>query len=194
MNKFVRAGLFILAAALVLSPAVLSAQAGLPKGGGIDKQPVGDIQTIPADSRSLDAIAGIQKTVNLSPFAFVADPYQHDVFYSYIGGYLRGGDGGYSECFGNLTFPKGAKKIVAVYWLVHTAAASDCYVAIYRNTWSTSNPSPLTGGYNSLTGWQLLAWSPPKPSWPVINPTDTFFIEFYATSNAQLKGVAVVYK
>jgi hypothetical protein len=143
MNKFVRAGLFILAAALVLSPAVLSAQAGLPKGGGIDKQPVGDIQTIPADSRSLDAIAGIQKTVNLSPFAFVADPYQHDVFYSYIGGYLRGGDGGYSECFGNLdVFRKAPKKIVAVYLALSIPRRRrTVIVAIYRNTWSTSNPS-----------------------------------------------------
>jgi hypothetical protein len=192
MKKFGWVVLLVLA--LVMVPAVLTAQVPSSRSRTIDKQPVGNLKIIPADQFNWDAVVGIQKTVNLSPFAFVADPYQEMIYYAWAQGLIWGGETSYAEALANLTFPKGAKKITAIYWMIYTVGTNDCYVGLYKAPWSTANPTQYVGGWNGSTGWQVLYWEPAKPQWPVINPTDTFYIEFYGNGDAALRGCAVAYK
>lgn len=107
----------LLALALVMVPAVLSAQT---PNKGVEKETIGtNFKVVPADQFNWDAVTGIGKSINLAYPAFVSSyGYEYATYYDYYYGWLTGGNGGKAECYASVPFTKGAKKIVGIYFLM----------------------------------------------------------------------------
>lgn len=194
MKKF--GWVVVLVLALMLAPAVVSAQMAVRPNQGAEKETIGaNFKVVPADQFNWDAVVGIQKSINLSYPAFVSSAvYEYPTYYDYLNGYLTGGNGGYAECYASIPFTKGAKKIVGIYFLINAESVGSVYVGFMRIPWTTGNPAYFSYFTNSITGWIVMYWEPLKAARPVINPLDSFVAEFYATNAAHLRACMVIYQ
>lgn len=160
-----------------------------------DRTPSGAFVRRPAEDLLKSGAMAMMKTINISPAAFAADGVSRNYHFQMAGGFLQGQPTG-SFLGANVSFPKGAKKIVAVDALVwNSNMANQLRIVFYANPWSDQ---PATALFDftpdALSGWQAWSWTPEKAEQPLIVPTDNYYVSLWLTDYAALKSIIITYK
>ena len=155
----------------------------------------GLVEVHPADSYVPPAVMGIQKTINVPAAAFFGDgstdpeSWQHSSF-----GYLYGRTSSATIVQAPVHFPKGAKKIIRIDFLMRPLDTGS-KLSLYMNPFSEDITTAIysySPAANSAWTWFSYTW--PKETRPQIAPWNQYFLLFKFWNEHYFKSVIITYQ
>ncbi len=136
---------------------------------------------------------GIQKTINIPAAAFTWDGGATGFFNFFVYGGITGSDAYFPCLCAPVIFPKGAKTIVKVEWIITDFMGSSAWCRMFDKYFPVDYSYKIVDFWSSNYGSLIMDYIT-TPSDTTIYPKDTWYLTACLYTGAKFYGAVVTYK